>query len=437
MSSRVLVAIILSAVLAGRSAAHAQILPVPPGWQLERAVLLSRHGVRSPSATNQELDRYASTPWPSWPVPPGYLTPRGGELMALMGRYYRVLYGGRGLVQTDDCPAAGTVAGWADSEQRTRLSGAALLSGMYPRCRGVPLGSLENAATPDRLFNPRPSASCPMDPAANRAAILERIGGDFTSVTREYSGPLTTMASVLCPAGTSASGARCVAPGTLSSLEVKRDGRIGIRGPVGVGSTAGEIFLMEAADGWPSNQVAWGRLSSDAELVDLMSLHRLDVDLTEKTLPIARQKGSNMLAQIVETLVDGHKFPGLAPGPEPVRFAVLIGHQENISYVESMLRLGWQIQGFQDNEATPGGALAFELYREIGTGRRYVRLAYYAQTLQQLRQAATLSLAEPPGMQAVDLPACAAWAHERSCPLANFVEIAKAAIEPGCVTIRP
>jgi len=40
-------------------------------------------------------------------------------------------------------------------------------------------------------------------------------------------------------------------------------------------------------------------------------------------------------------------------------------------------------------------------------------------------------------MQAVDLPACAAWAHERSCPLANFVEIAKAAIEPGCVTIRP
>src|SRR5215475_5760916 len=135
MRSRVLFAIVLSAMLAGLSSAHAQILPVPPGWQLERAVLLSRHGVRSTSETNQELDRYAATPWPSWPVPPGYLTPRGGELMGLMGRYYRVLYGGRGLVQTDDCPAAGTVAGWADSEQRTRLSGAALLSGMYPRCR--------------------------------------------------------------------------------------------------------------------------------------------------------------------------------------------------------------------------------------------------------------------------------------------------------------
>jgi 4-phytase/acid phosphatase len=232
----------MSAVFAGSSAAHAQILPVPPGWQLDRVVLLSRHGVRSPTATNQELDQYASTPWPSWPVAPGYLTPRGGELMELMGRYYRVLYGGRGLVQTDDCPAEGTVAGWADSDQRTRSSGAALLAGMYPRCRGVSVGSLENPATPDPLFRPLPSASCPMNPAANRAAILARIGGDFTSVTREYSGPLTAMSSVLCPTGTSFSGAKCVAPSTLSSLEVKPNAQFGIGGPIGIGSTAAEIL---------------------------------------------------------------------------------------------------------------------------------------------------------------------------------------------------
>src|SRR5215470_15887287 len=143
MSLRVVVVLMLSALLAGWSSAHAQ-MPVPPGWQLERAVLLSRHGLRSPIETNEELDKHAATPWPVWPVPPGYLTPRGGELLGLMGRYYRVLYGGRGLVQTDDCPAPGTVAGWADSEQRTRISGAMLLAGMYPRCPRVPLGSLEN-----------------------------------------------------------------------------------------------------------------------------------------------------------------------------------------------------------------------------------------------------------------------------------------------------
>jgi 4-phytase/acid phosphatase len=263
-----------------------------------------------------------------------------------------------------------------------------------------------------------------MDPATNRAAILARIGGDFTSVTREYSQPLTEMAAALCPTGTSVTGARCAAPSTLSSLEVGPNGHVAIKGPIGVGSTAAE-------------QVAWGRLSGDAELTDLLSLHRLYVDLTLKTVPIARQKGSNMLAQIVETLVDGHKFPGHAPSPEPVRFALLMGHDTNISSVQGLLQLGWQIPGFQANDASPGGALAFELYREIKTDQRYVRVAYYAQTLPQMRQAATLSLTDPPGMQAVDLPACAAWAHERSCPLPRFVEIAKTAIDPGCVSLKP
>ena len=259
----------------------------------------------------------------------------------------------------------------------------------------------------------------------------------FTSVTREYSEPLGAMAAALCPTGTSVSGQRCASPTTLSSLEVNRDGRATIKGPVGVGATAAENFLMEAAEGWPKDQVAWGRLAGDSELLDLLSIHRLDIDLTRKTAPIARQQGSNMLAQIVETLVDGHRFPGLAAGPEPIRFALLMGHDTNISHIESMLRLAWHIPGFQANDASPGGALAFELYSEVGTNQRFVRLAYYAQTLQQMRQAATLSLNDPPGMQAVDLPGCAAWAYQRSCPLAKFVEIARAAIDPGCVTIKP
>ena len=437
MRPRVLFAIVLSAMLAGLSSAHAQILPVPPGWQLERAVLLSRHGVRSPTVPNQQLDRYASTAWPSWPVAPGDLTPRGAELMGLMGRYYRVYFGGRGLVQTDDCPAPGAVAAWADSDERTRKSAAALLAGMYPRCPRLGVGSQDAAAPRDPLFHPPPSPSCPMDAVANRAAILARIGGDFTSVTREYSGPLNAMTAALCPTGASVGGERCAAPSSLSSLELTPRGYFAIRGPIGVGSTAAESFLMEAAEGLPKDQVAWGRLSGDAELTDLLSLHSLDVDLTEKTLPIARQKGSNMLAQIVETLVDGRKFPGLAAGPEPVRFALLMGHDFNISHTESLLRLGWQIPGFQANDASPGGALAFELFREVASGQRYMRIAYFAQTLPQMRQATTLSLAEPPGMQTVNLPACSSWAYQGSCPLARFVEIARAAIEPGCVTIKP
>jgi 4-phytase/acid phosphatase len=428
--------VVLLALLAGLSPAGAQILPVPPGWQLERAVLVSRHGVSAPTPADEELDRRVATPWPSWPVPPGSLTPHGGELMRLMGGYYRVLYGGRGLVQADDCPPPGTVAAWADVDPRARQSAAALLAGMYPRCTNPTVRSQADLAAPDPLFHPRPSPSCPMDGAANRAAILARIGGDFSSVLREYGPQLAAMQAILCPANL-ADGRRCGLSSSAPSLEVRSSGDVVVKGPIGVGGDAAETFLMQASEGWPREQVAWGRLASDAELTSLQSIHRLSVDLTQKTVPIARQKGSNMLAQIVATLQDGHKFPGLPAIAEPVRFALLVGEEQNISNLESLLRLSWRIAGFQDNESTPGGALAFELYREVSSGQRYVRLAFYAQTLPQMRQATQLSFAELPGMQAVDLPACAADARERSCPLARFVEIARAAIEPGCVTAAP
>ena len=167
----------------------------------------------------------------------------------------------------------------------------------------------------------------------------------------------------------------------------------------------------------------------------MLKVHRLHLDLTEKTRPIAQQKGSNMLALITTALQNGHKFPGAPNLAEPVRFGMLIGHDTNILNVAGLLNLGWQIKGYQDNEVPPGSALAFELLREGRSGQRYVRMAFYAQTPEQLRNKTQLTLDNPPGMVAVDLPACSAYARDKACPLERFVEIANAAIDPGCVTI--
>jgi 4-phytase/acid phosphatase len=434
MRIRVLVVVILGLLL-GEPAA-AQLLPVPPGWQMERAVLLSRHGVRSPLKSNEELDRHVATPWPAWPVAPGFLTPRGAELMRLMGRYYRVLYGGRGLMEASICPPPNTVVAWTDIDQRTRLTGAALLNGMYPGCTNPLLRNQDDVTVPDPLFHPQPTPACPMDPAANRTAVLARIGGNFDSVLREYAPQLNAMQAILCPPGQAAPGRYCGLPAEASGVETNARGSVVIRGPIGIGSSAAESFLLESAEGMPSSQVAWGRLSSDAALEDLLKIHRLEFDLAHKTLPIARQHGSNLLAQIAMTLQDGHKFPGLTALAEPVRLGLLVGHDTNIASVSRLLNIGWRIPGFQPNEASPGGALAFELLREVRTGRRYVRLAYYAQTLDQMRRSQVLDFEHPPGMVAVELPACASDAHDKACPLERFVAIANEAIDPGCVTIK-
>ncbi len=435
MRIRVLVVTLMAVLLAEPAAA--QILPIPPGWQIERAILLSRHGVRSPQRSAEEIDRNVASPWPAWPVPPGFLTPRGAELMRLMGRYYRVLYGGRGLIEASICPPPNSVIAWTDIDQRTRQSGAALLIGMYPGCTNPLLRNQDDVAVPDPLFHPQPTASCPMDLAANRAAVLERIGGNFDSVLRGYGPQLNLMQATLCPSGQTASGGQCGLRSEPSAVLPARQGGVYIAGPVGIGSAAAETFLMESAEGLPTSQVAWGRLNGDAELRTLLEIHRLDMDLEQKTLPLARQHGSNLLAQIVASLQDGHKFPGLLRLAEPVRLGLLVGHDTNIANIARLLNVEWQIAGFQPNDASPGGALAFELLKDDRTGRRYVRLAYYAQTLDQMRRQAVLDFANPPGLAAVDLPACARHSVERACPLERFVAIANEAIDPACVTVKP
>jgi 4-phytase/acid phosphatase len=435
MRIRVLVVVLMAVLLAEPAAA--QILPIPPGWQIERAILLSRHGVRSPQKSAEEMDRNVATPWPAWPVPAGFLTPRGAELMRLMGRYYRVLYGGRGLVEASICPPRNSVVAWTDIDERTRQSGAALLTGMYPGCTNPVLRNQDDFTVPDPLFHPQPTASCPMDLAANRAAVLERIGGNFDSVLREYGPLLDQMQATLCPPGQAASGGQCGLRSEPSAVLPARQGGVRITGPVGIGAAAVETFLMESAEGMPTSQVAWGRLNGDAELRSLLEIRRLDMDLEQKTLAIARQRGSNLLAQISASLQNGHKFPGLLQLAEPVRLGLLVGHDINIANVARLLNVEWRIAGFQPNDASPGGALAFELLKDDRTGRRYVRLAFYAQTLDQMRRQTVLDFANPPGLVAVDLPACTRDAVEKACPLERFVAIATEAIDPACVTVKP
>ena len=53
MSLRVLVFAFVAALLAAAVPAAAQI-PIPPGWQAERAVVLLRDGVHAPVQTNEE-----------------------------------------------------------------------------------------------------------------------------------------------------------------------------------------------------------------------------------------------------------------------------------------------------------------------------------------------------------------------------------------------
>ena len=156
---------------------------------------------------------------------------------------------------------------------------------------------------------------------------------------------------------------------------------------------------MENAEGLPANQVAWGRLSGD----DGDPQSAQDPPAGRSTSPrrpcrLRSSAARTCSARSSRPFRTATNSPARPISPSRCGLAILIGHEANVAHIERLLNLGWQIPGFQANEASPGSALAFELFREVSTGQRYVRLAHFAQTPEQMRQATVLNLAERPGV---------------------------------------
>jgi len=79
----------------------------------------------------------------------------------------------------------------------------------------------------------------------------------------------------------------------------------------------------------------------------------------------------------------------------------------------------------ETDDTPPGGALIFSLWRDAG-GQYFVKLRYVAQSLDQMRFAAPLSLAVPPESQDVALPGCAV----SGCPWEAARQTIEKAIDP-------
>jgi 4-phytase/acid phosphatase len=269
-----------------------------------------------------------------------------------------------------------------------------------------------------------------------RAAVLERAGGSLETALAPYRDSVRRLQSVLgcCAAKLCQPGGRklCTLADMPSTLDVRpKDGAVRLTGPIAIGSTASEIFLLEYAEGLPLNQVAWGRASSPARITPLLRLHRLQFDLIERTPYLAARQGTTLLHEVLAAL--RAVKPGGAAAAS--KLIVYVGHDTNLANIGGMLGIHWSLAGYLRDETPPAGALAFELLREGGTGRLFVRLVYYAQTLDQMRRATSLSLARPPARANVSLRGCADVERGGACPWSEFETRARRALDPQCIAV--
>ena len=394
--------------------------------QLRFAIVLSRHGVRSPTWTNARLDEYSAQQWPPWPVAPGLLTPHGKRLMTLFGGYDRSYFAEQGLLSRTGCADSSHIFIDADSDERTVESGRGLADGIAPGC-GVRVLTLA-VGTRDALFHPL-GGSAAFDPELASAALSGRIGDNPGALRSAYLGPLQQMQQVLSPC----SQQPCTtAPAKKSLLAIKPsvapgngDHLIELKGPLTTAATLAEDLQLEYLEGMPDAQLGWGRVDEDA-MRELMILHAASSDLIQRTPYIAHAQGANLLFHIERTLEQAQQLKQIdgAIGTTSDKLVYLVGHDTNIANIGALLDAHWLIDGYPRDDAAPGGALVLELWHNQG-GEDTVRVYYMVQTPVQMREELPLSLAKPPARAKVFLPGCSGADQNASCDWKDFEVLLK------------
>jgi 4-phytase/acid phosphatase len=409
------------------------------GAELKFVVILSRHGVRSPTWTAEQLNQYSAEAWPNWDVPPGCLTPHGETAMKLFGSYYRTYLAQAGLLSRTGCSDTRQFYFWTDAEERTLETGRALAAGMFPGCRAE-VNSLPKRKV-DPLFSPIAAGIGNPNRSLAAAAVSGRIGANPAALQELYRPELETMQQVLLgckpgtpcpPAGSAVQKSLFEAPTSVGPGE--SDHLADLYGPLKTASTFAEDFLLEYTNGMPDKELGWGRVN-ESNLREMMSLHAVYADLQRQTPYIARTQASNLLSHILRTMeqaVAGGAVPG-ALGKPGDHALVLVGHDTNISNVAGTLGLAWLVEGYQRNDTPPGSALVFELWRQAASRKYTVRTYYTSQTLEQMRMALPLTLDSPPARAPIFLPGCSTATEGLACAWEAFRPTLEAAIDPAFV----
>ncbi len=199
----------------------------------------------------------------------------------------------------------------------------------------------------------------------------------------------------------------------------------------GLASTnmATDPFVMQYADGFALDDVAWGRLTLDT-LSQLTRLTVLQMNIAMQTPYVDQAQSSNAASHVLRTMQQA-VWGGFSRGPDhgfappPMdgngwqndqddlrgafgnaqsRVLVITSSDDYLSGLAGLLHLHWSLPGYQPDFCPPGGALVFELRQSNESNQYVVRVFFTAQTFDQLRHLTPLTLEVPPATMQLAIP---------------------------------
>ena len=426
---------IAAVLLAGVFGAAPSARAADSGSDLKFVLILSRHGIRPPLAKDAVIAKYAAQPWPAWEVPPDFLTPRGAQLVSMLGGYYRSVFIQEGLLTGNPAVDGPRIHLQSDNDERTiestRVFGIALAPGTHPTV------AWRRDVRYDPIFRPLRIALGHPDVSLAEQAVLGRIGHDIPALVRAHQGACDLMQRVLF------GDSGVVPPGKISPFtrtpfvgpDLGTDQLVTIE-PFHKCMTITDDLLLEYENGKPMSDVGWGRVTP-AQLTQLMELHSLYWDIVHRTLYVAQVEASNIAVHILRTLdqaVTGKPVTGALGSPSD-RVVVLGAHDTNLVTMGGLLGVEWTMPGTQMNPLLPGSALVFEVRQRHSDGQFVIRLSYIGQTLEQMRNVEPISLDHPPFRAPIFIPACSGPGPSSDAPYASFHALLTRVIDPEFTTL--
>ncbi|WP_421504857.1 histidine-type phosphatase [Erwinia rhapontici] len=346
-----------------------------PHYVLEKVVEVSRHGVRPPTADNRkEMETGSDRPWISWLTADGQLTGHGYSAAWLKGQYEGNQYRQLGLLGAG-CPTEKDIFVWASPLQRTRATAEALTDGAFPGC-GITIH--HSPEKNDPLFQNQGPGYATLDQEQQRQGALTALGGTPADAQKRLQPEISLLKKAVCQPDKP-----CPIFDKMWEIKFASDGRIMITGLDTLAAMA-ETLRLEWSDNKPLSQVAFGHADSAAQIGKLMALLTPKYDATNDQPYVARRGGSLLMEQIAKALQQGVTPQQDAP-PE-ARWLLYVAHDVNIAYLRTLLDFSWQQGDYPRGTVQPAGSLVFERWKETQSGKRFIRILFQGQSLDQIRQ---------------------------------------------------
>ena len=386
------------------------------GTVLKQIIIFGRHSIRSSVTASNTLKQVAVDAYPTFVgVPIGYLTPNGRLAAGLLGSYFHDYLVQEGLLTGNTNTDLARSYFRANTIERSYITAAEFGTGLIPGA-SIPVHTYA-AGTPDLVFDPLSAGVATADPA-RAVTEIQGIFGSGSNLMSAYSGELSLVSKVLYPPGTQPTNGASqgsvdptTQPITLVTNVPQSSGPPYATGQVidmgGLDSTvsAADPFVMQYADGFPTNEVAWGRLTLDT-LSQQTRLVTLQFNICMRQPYLARVQSSSAASHILRSMLQvtgGMPLDGALGTPES-QVLVIVSSDGFVAGLAGLLNVHWLLPGYQPDFCAPGGALVFELRQVKATGQYLVRAFYTAQTFDQLRNLTPLTLGAPPATQQLLVP---------------------------------